>query len=93
MSDLLQPLFIKHLHIWSGWELPESPTDFGQGNTAQNLQHAMNLFAQREIEAAPLRSHVLCPRDAGIAVMRLLKKKEIYHSVVFDWASINRHQV
>ena len=87
MSDLLQPLFLKFLHLRSGWELelPEFPTPFRQGSTVQNLQHAMNLFARGQIQAAPLRSHVRSPLDAKAAFLSLLNEKETCHSVVFDW--------
>ena len=90
MSDLLQPLFLKYLHVRSGWEfeLPEFPTPFRHGSTAQNLQHAMNLFARRQIQAAPLRSHVLSPLEAETAYLSLLNEKETCHSVVFDWSNI-----
>ena len=92
MSDLLQPLFLKYLRLRSGWELelPEFPTPFRQGSTAENLQHAMNLFARGQIQAAPLRSHVLSPLDAEAAFLSLLNEKETCHSVVFDWSNITR---
>jgi threonine dehydrogenase-like Zn-dependent dehydrogenase len=90
MSDLLQPLFLKYLHLRSGWELelPEFPTPFRHGSTAQNLQHALNLFARGQIQAAPLRSHVLSPLDAETVFLSLLNEKGTCHSVVFDWNSI-----
>ena len=89
MSDLLQPLFLKYLHLRSGWELelPEFPAPFRQGSTVQNLQHTMNLFTRGQIQAAPLRSHVLSPLDAEGAFLSLLNEKETCHSVVFDWSN------
>lgn len=90
MSELLQPVFLKYLHLRSGWELelPEFPAPFGQGSTVQNLQHAMNLFAREQIQVAPLRSHVMSSLDAEGAFLSLLNDKETCHSVVFDWSNI-----
>ena len=92
LSEQWQPRYIKfpdilkYLHLRSGWELelPEFPTPFRHGSTAQNLQHALNLFARGQIQAAPLRS----PLDAETALLSLLNEKETCHSVVFDWNSI-----
>lgn len=90
MSDLLQPVFLKYLHLRSGWELelPEFPTPFRQGSTAENLQHAMNLFERGQIHAAPLRSHVMSPLHAETGYLGLLNEKEACHSVVFDWSNL-----
>lgn len=47
----------------------------------------MNLFARRQIQAAPLRSHVMSPLDAEGAFLSWLNEKETCHSVVFDWSN------
>ncbi|NKB66217.1 MAG: zinc-binding dehydrogenase [Candidatus Latescibacteria bacterium] len=88
MSDLLQAVFTKYLQVRGGWEweIPQFPASFSRGSIEQNMQHAVNLFARGQIQAAPLRSHLLKPQRAEEAYMGLLKDKETYHSVVFDWS-------
>lgn len=91
MSELLQPVFTKYLHIRGGWEweIPTFPTNFARGSVLQNLRHAMNLLARKEINVAPLRSHLLSPQDAESGYLGLLNNKEEYQSVVFDWTKIS----
>jgi len=91
MSDLLQPIFTKYLHVRGGWEweIPTFPANFARGSVLQNLQHAMNLLARKQINVAPLRSHLLSPQDAESAYLGLLNKKEEYQSVVFDWSKVS----
>ena len=90
MSDLVQPIFSKYLHVRSGWEweIPIFPAGFARGSILQNFQHAMNLLARKQINVAPLRSHLLSPRDAESAYLGLLNDKENYQSVIFDWTKI-----
>lgn len=91
MSELLQPVFNKTLHIRGGteWEVPTRPTNFARGSVLQNLQHAMNLLARKRINVTPLRSHLLSPEDAESGYLGLLNEKEKYQSVVFDWTRIS----
>lgn len=91
MSELLQPIFTKYLHVRGGWEweIPTFPTNFARGSVLQNFQHAMNLLARKQINVAPLRSHLLSPRDAESGYLGLLHDKEKYQSVVFDWTNIS----
>ena len=91
MSDLLQPIFSKYLHVRSGWEweIPTFPDNFARGSILQNFQHAMNLLVRKEINVAPLRSHLLSPEDAESGYLGLLNDKEEYYSVVFDWTKIS----
>ena len=88
MSDLLQAVFTKYLQVRGGWEweIPHFPAAFARGSIQQNMHHAVNLLARGQIQAAPLRSHVLPPERAGEAYLGLLNDKENYHSVVFDWS-------
>jgi len=91
MSELLQAIFTKYLHVRGGWEweIPTLPTNFSRGSILQNLQHAMNLLARKEINVTPLRSHLLSPENAESAYLGLLNDKETYQSVVFDWTSVS----
>ncbi|MBM3216840.1 zinc-binding alcohol dehydrogenase [Candidatus Poribacteria bacterium] len=90
MSDLLQPVFTKYLHVRSGWEweIPVFPANFARGSVLGNLQHAMSLIARGAVNPAPMRSHVLPPNDAESAYVGLLNEKERYQSVVLDWSRL-----
>ena len=91
MSELLQPIFTKYLHVRGGWEweIPSFPTNFARGSILQNLQHAMDLLLRKEINFTPLRSHLLSPENAESAYLGLLNNKEEYQSVVFDWRNFH----
>jgi 2-desacetyl-2-hydroxyethyl bacteriochlorophyllide A dehydrogenase len=91
MSELLQPIFTKYLHVRGGWEweIPRFPTSFAPGSIHQNLHHAMNLLKRKEINVSPLRSHLISPKDAEPAYLGLLNDKDKYRSVVFDWKKLS----
>lgn len=87
LSELLQVVFTKYLHLRSGWEweIPVMPTRFARGSVHQNLRHAMNLLARGEIRAAPLRSHLLPASEAATAYRGLRDDKATYRSVILNW--------
>ena len=86
-AALTQAIFTKYLHLRGGWEwaLPTLPARFAPGSILENLQHAMRLMARGQIQAAPLRSHLVPPDEAQAVYNGLLGDKDTYHSAVFDW--------
>jgi len=91
-SELLQAVFTKYLQIRGGWEweIPTLPAPFARGSVLQNMQHAMRLLERGQIQAEPLRSHLVPPSEAEAVYNGLLEDKETYHSAVFDWTGDER---
>jgi len=95
MADLTEVL--NYVHLWPRgcltlkgaheWRLPVTPQEGSKHSIERNAHIAFRLIADGRLKVKPLLTHVLPPTRAEEAYEGLLKKKDQYLGVLFDWAS------
>jgi 2-desacetyl-2-hydroxyethyl bacteriochlorophyllide A dehydrogenase len=85
----LGTIFENYIHIRSGWEwqLPVLPTTFGPSSLVHNAESILHWLNSGELRVEPMLSHRVRPSDANTVYGEMVKNKDRYLGVVFEWRS------
>jgi 2-desacetyl-2-hydroxyethyl bacteriochlorophyllide A dehydrogenase len=85
----LGSIFEQYIHIRSGWEwqLPTLPTTFGPSSLTHSAGAILGWIADGRLQVEPLLSHRVAPDNAATVYGEMVRNKDRYLGVVFDWAS------
>lgn len=84
---VLGEIFERYIHVRSGWEwqLPILPTPFGPSSLTHSATAILDWLAEGRLVVAPMLSHRVAPADANEVYAAMVRNKETYLGVVFDW--------
>jgi 2-desacetyl-2-hydroxyethyl bacteriochlorophyllide A dehydrogenase len=85
----LGSIFEQYIHIRSGWEwqLPTLPTSFGPSSLTHSAGAILGWIADGRLQVEPLLSHRVAPGDASTVYGEMVRNKDRYLGVVFDWTN------
>ena len=88
--------FLNHIHLWGDgcvtvkgaheWRFPIGDGEHVRHSIERNVQIILGLIAEKKLQVAPLLTHRLSPADCQTAYDGLLKEKDRYLGVIFDWS-------
>ena len=98
ISDLLQPVFSRYLHIHGGWEwgIPLHDKDANSPNQMishrnsieGNVRYALDELKRGRIKIDPLIQHRIHPEQAQNAYQDLLHRRNRALAVLLDWREV-----